>query len=334
MTMRPRPRLLAAAKMAAVALTSAALTVTLAGPAAAHPRHPSDHGSRPEKILLPDGFQPEGIAIDKGPLAYLGSRTNGDIVSVDLRTGELDLVSRGLGPGNPSVGLKVDKGLLYVAGGNTGTGRVISTRTGRILADYTFTEVSEESPSFVNDVVLTKDRAWFTDSRKPQLYGVSRSKDPAKARLTVLPLRGEWVQAANGANSANGIAQSPDKRSLLVIDSATGTLFRVDPRTGIARKVDLGGAVLTAGDGLLVRGQTLYAVQNRLNSVAVVHLNRSGSRGTLVDTLTSEDLREPATFDIPTTAAYYKGSLYLPNARFGVADAATTADYWISRLRV
>jgi sugar lactone lactonase YvrE len=318
----------------AVALTSAALTVTIAGPAAAHSRHDGHQGNRPERIALANGFQPEGIAIDRGPLAYLGSRTNGDIVSVNLRTGGRELVSRGLGPGNPSVGLKVDRNRLYVAGGTTGTGRVISTRTGRILANYTFTAVSEASPSFVNDVVLTRHRAWFTDSLKPQLYGVSRGKHGGKSRVTTLPLRGEWVQAPAGTNSANGIAQSPDKRSLLVIDSATGTLFRVNPRTGDARRVDLGGAKLTNGDGLLVRGRTLYAVQNRLNQVAVVDLNRSGSRGRLVDTLTSADLRSPATFDIPTTAAFYRGSLYLPNARFGVANADTTAEYWVSRLRV
>lgn len=331
MTMRPPRRLLAAAKIAAVTLTSAALTVTLVGPAAAHPRHDSDRGNRPERIALPNGFQPEGIAIDKGSRAYLGSRTNGDIISVDLRTGERDLVSRGLGPGNPSVGLKVDKGLIYVAGGNTGTGRLISARTGAVLRDVSFFTPTETSPSFVNDVVLTKDRAWFTDSRNPQLYSIS--KNPARGGRTILPLTGDWVQTP-GVNNANGIVQSPDKRSLLVVNSSNGVLYRVNPRTGVARAVDLGGLVLTNGDGLLLRGRTLYAVQNRLNQVAVVHLDRSGSRGALVDTLTAADLRAPATFDIPTTAAYYKGSLYLPNARFGVANPDTTAEYWISRLRV
>ena len=51
-------------------------------------------------------------------------------------------------------------------------------------------------------------------------------------------------------------------------------------------------------------------VQNRLNQVAVVKLNRRGTAGQLVDTLTSPE------FDVPTTVAAYKGSLYLPNARF------------------
>ena len=34
---------------------------------------------------------------------------------------------------------------------------------------------------------------------------------------------------------------------------------------------------------------------------------------------------------MPTTVAAYKGSLYLPNARFGNASPET-ADYWISRI--
>jgi sugar lactone lactonase YvrE len=333
MTMRPPHRLLTTARIAAVALTSAALTVTLAGPVAAHPRHDSDRGSRPERIALPNGFQPEGIAIDKGSRAYLGSRTNGDIISVNLRTGTRRLVSEGPGPGNPSVGLKVDDGLIYVAGGNTGTGRLISARSGDLLRTFTFDTPTAPDSNFVNDVVLTRNRAWFTDSRKPQLYGVTRTKNPARASITIQPLTGDWVQTP-GVNNANGIVQSPDRRSLLVVNSSNGRLYRVNPRTGVARVVDLGGAVLTNGDGLLLRGRTLYVVQNRLNQVAVVRLNHSGSRGRLVDTLTSGDLRAPATFDIPTTAAYYKGSLYLPNARFGTPGAATTAEYWISRLRV
>ena len=67
---------------------------------------------------------------------------------------------------------------------------------------------------------------------------------------------------------------------------------------------------LTNGDGLLVRGRTLYVVQNQLNQVAVFKLNRRGTAGTLVKTLTVP------TFDVPTTVAAYRGSLYLPNARF------------------
>ena len=75
----------------------------------------------------------------------------------------------------------------------------------------------------------------------------------------------------------NGIARTPDGEALLVVQSNTGLLFRVDPATGEATTVDLGGTLLSNGDGLLVVGRTLYAVQNAMNRVAVVELNRAGT---------------------------------------------------------
>jgi sugar lactone lactonase YvrE len=303
--MRTRLRLLS------VALLSAALGFALVAPAEAKPRH-----DYPDRIELPAGFQPEGITIGKRPVAYVGSLADGDIYAADLRSGRGRVISQG--PGTPSVGLKIDRrGLLWVAGGPTGTARVVSSRTGEILADLTLTT----KPSFINDVVLTPRAAWFTNSQQPELYRVSR--DGRRLRVTTLPLTGDWVQQP-GFN-ANGIAATPDGRALLVVQTSTETLFRVDPRTGVARRVDLGGYALTNGDGLLVRGRTLYVVQNRLNQVAVFDLNRRGTAGTL-----DEVLPVPGG-DVPTTVAAYKGSLYLPNARFGTTPTPTTA-YWITRI--
>jgi sugar lactone lactonase YvrE len=315
MTMRAKLRLLTAA------LLSLLLAVLLVTPAEAHGRH----GRLPDRIALPVGFLPEGITIGKAPVAYLGSRANGDIIAVNLKTGKRRLVSEGPGPGNPSVGLKVDRhGLLYVAGGTTGTGRVVSVRTGRILASYPF---ATPPATFVNDVVLTERYAWFTDSQQAQLYRVERTrtgKGAASAEVLTVPLTGEWEQVA-GMTNANGIARTPNGRGLLVINSTTGNLFRVQPRSGEATQVDLHGTVLTSGDGLLVIGRTLYVVQNRLNQVAVIKLNRRGTEGRLVKTLTSPS------FDVPTTVAAYRGSLYLPNARFGI-PSPETAEYWITRI--
>ena len=106
MTMRSRFRLPAAAKLAAVALTSAALTVTLAGPVAAHPRHDGGRAALPSRIALPNGFLPEGITVGRGGVAYLGSRADGDIYAVDLTNGKGGVICQGPGAGNPSVGLK------------------------------------------------------------------------------------------------------------------------------------------------------------------------------------------------------------------------------------
>jgi sugar lactone lactonase YvrE len=307
MAMRFRLRLLF------VAVLSALLSVALVAPAEARPR--SDY---PDRIELPVGFQPEGITIGKAPYAYVGSLANGAIYRADLRTGRGRVITP-KPPGTPAVGLKIDnRGRLYVAGGPSGTARVVSARTGKILATYTLST----KPSFINDVVLTKRAAWFTNSQQPELYRVSR--DGRGPRVTTLPLSGDWRQVPNAFN-ANGIALTPDGRALLVVQSATGFLFRVDPATGVARRVNLGGYLLTNGDGLLVRGDTLYVVQNRLEQVAVFDLNRRGTAGTLEEVLPVPDS------DVPTTVAAYRGSLYLPNARFGNPTPAT-ADYWITRI--
>ena len=243
-------------RLLVVALLSAMLSVALVAPAEARPQQ----DRYPDRIELPVGFQPEGITIGRAPIAYLGSRTDGDIVAADLKTGQVRLVSEGLGAGFPSIGLKVDKrGLLYVAGGTAGTGRVISARTGKILANYDFTDATN---TFVNDVVLTDRYAWFTDSRQAQLYQVERTRtgrNADAADVRTVPLSGEWEQvqlpdSGPMTNNANGIAQTPDRRALLVVNSATGKLFRVNPRTGAATEVDLGGYALTNGDGLLVQG--------------------------------------------------------------------------------
>ena len=315
MTTRPRLRLVFAT------LLSALLSVTLVAPAEAKPRH---HVL--DRIGLPDNFLPEGITIGRKPVAYLGSRANGDIYAANVRTGEGRVISAGLGPDNPSIGLRVDKrGLLYVAGGGTGTGRVVSVRTGDILADYTFTTATS---TFVNDVVLSKRYAWFTDSRQAQLYRVERTRTgrgAASAEVRTVPLTGDWEQIA-GVNNANGIARTPDRRALLVVNSSIGKLFRVNPQTGAATEVDLGGASLTNGDGLLLQGRLLYVVRNRLNEVAVIKLDRRGREGRLVETLTSPD------FDVPTTVAAYKGSLYLPNARFRPQGTPPPTEYWITRI--
>ena len=93
MTTRSRLRLLAAA------LLAFALSLTLVAPAEAKKR-----SSYPDEIALPNGFLPEGITIGKSPIAYLGSRADGDIYAADLRTGKGKVVVHG--DGTPSVGLK------------------------------------------------------------------------------------------------------------------------------------------------------------------------------------------------------------------------------------
>jgi sugar lactone lactonase YvrE len=276
--------------------------------------HGGKHPSLPARIDLPDGFQPEGIAIGPGATAWLGSLADGDIYRVSLRTGKGSVVVPGTG--TPAVGLKRDgSGRLYVAGGPSGTARVIDTGTGAVTS-YAL------GGAFVNDVVLTRKAAWFTDSGLPRLYRLDRGEGGAPAATaTPVTLTGEWVQGTGFG--ANGIATAPGGKALLVVNSETGKLYRVET-SGVATEVDT--VSLKAGDGLLRHGRLLYVVRNTENTIVVLRLDRTGLRGEQIRSITSDD------FDVPTTLARFGKHLYLPNARFGTSSP-TTADYWITRVR-
>ena len=101
----------------------------------------------------------------------------------------------------------------------------------------------------------------------------------------------------------------------LVINSFAGTLYRVDPVTGVATAL----AAVPSGDGLLLVGRTLYVVQNQLNRVAVVRLAPRLGSGTIVRHLTSPAL------DVPTTIDDFGTRLYAVNARFGTPVTPATA---------
>ncbi|MET9297187.1 superoxide dismutase [Streptomyces sp. NPDC003077] len=269
-------------------------------------------GTWPATIRLPDGFQPEGIAIGKGPYAYFGSLADGSVYRASLVTGRGAVVAEG--SGKPSVGLKIDRrGRLFIAG--SGELRVVDAREGRTLATYPVGGPS----TVVNDVVLTPDAAYFTDSYLPQLYVLPLGRNgelPGADGIVTLPLKGEWVQGPDF--TANGIERTPDRGALLVVNVVAGALFRVHPRTGDARKVPHTGPRLVNGDGLLLLGRTMYVVQQQQNAVDVLLLDAEGTRGKAIDRIT-----DPR-FDIPTTAAACGNRIYLPNARLTTDPTPTT----------
>lgn len=208
------------------------------------------------------------------------------------------------------MGLKFDKrsGNLFVAGGPTGAAYVYDARSGTDVAVLQLAA----SASFINDVTVTRAAAFFTDSSNAVLYKVPLSRRdglPEPSKVQALPLSGDWVQVPNAFN-ANGIAATPDGKDLIVVNSTVGALFRVNPDTGEARRIDLGGATVTNGDGLWLDGKTLYVVRNFLNQIAVVELDHDLSIGQVTGVITN-----PA-FRIPTTVAEFGNALYAVNARF------------------
>jgi hypothetical protein len=273
-----------------------------------------DSATPPDQISLPNAFQPEGIAA-RGEFIYVGSIPTGAVYRADITTGTGSVLVPPQA-GRASIGLKVDgRGRIFVAGGGTGKAFVYDASTGQDLASYTLTLTT---PTFINDVVFTTGAAWFTDSRNPVLYRVTLPVDePITGQETVstLQLSGDF-QFAAGVNNLNGIASTG--QLLIVVQSNTGFLFTVDPVTGITKKIDLGTETVVNGDGLLLEGQTLFVVQNRLNQVAVIDLAPDFAAGTVRTRLTN-----PA-FDVPSTMTAAGTSLYAVNARFGVVVSPDT----------
>jgi sugar lactone lactonase YvrE len=264
----------------------------------------------PDVLPLPDGFQPEGIAIGTGTTFYVGSIPTGDIYRGDLRTGEGE-VFIDAPAGRQAIGLKYDErtGLLFVAGGATCDAYVYDAATGETVAEIQLTT----GACFINDVVVTRDAVYFTNSFQPVLYRIALENNgelPADPEVEEISLGDDYVFTP-GAFNANGIAATPNGKTLIIVNSVDGVLYNVDPETETATPIDLGGAAVPNGDGILLQGKTLYVVQNRLNQIAVIELDPSLTEGTIVDTITS------SLFRVPTTIARFGNDLYAVNARFG-----------------
>ncbi|MGI9248374.1 MAG: superoxide dismutase [Woeseiaceae bacterium] len=274
--------------------------------------------SFPETVPLPDGFQPEGITLGIGHTAYVGSLAGGAIYAVDLRTGAGSILVPGLPGSLLAVGLDFDvrSGYLFVAGGLTGDGRVYDTDTGQMIH-----QVPLGAPwvSWINDVLVTRNAAYFTNSFAPFIYKVPLdSQGEPSGVVQTLMLGGDWQNFTNPAPTgladmwinANGIVATPDNRTLIVVNYYSCLLYTVDPDTGFATEIDLGGVIVPTGDGLVLRGKTLYVVQNLLNAIAVFTMSPDFSTATLTGYLVDSDL------NIPSTADSFGPWLYAVNARF------------------
>lgn len=286
------------------------------GSASAAPRE--SRAVFPELVPLPNGFQPEGIVTGRGHEFFVGSVAGKGIYRGDLRTGDGEVF---VPPADDrvAVGLSYDRrsNALFVAGGETGKAFVYDAETGETAAGYDLTDPG----TFVNDVVVTSEAAYFTDSFRPFLYRVPlepAGRSPDQSAVEEIQLGGEF-EFIQGEFNANGIDAPPNGEYLIIVNSTTGQLYRVDPASGLASLIDLGGETLTNGDGILLDGRTLYVVRNQNNAIAVVRLEPGAAQGEVVREITDPQ------FDVPTTVTEFGNSLYAVNARFGIPDPEDAA---------
>lgn len=289
-----------------IPLLSTAVVAILVAPATAAPR--------PDSIPLPVDFQPEGIAVGAGNTFYVGSLRDGDIYRGDLRTGEgARLVDT---TGRAALGMRVDRprGRLVVAGGPTGHAYVYDTDNGSTVADLVLgPPFVPDSPSttFSNDVAITADALYFTDTFAPRIYRVPINADGTYGATEPITVTGPAAATPRGGFGLNGI-DSTNRGALIVNNTALGMLALVDPGTGASTEIPLTGGGLVPGtpDGLQLEGHTAWVVQNFDNSVARVTLSPDLTHGDVVQVVRSD------LFRVPTTVALHGSTLALVNGRF------------------
>lgn len=261
---------------------------------------------------------PEGVAYDPATGDFfVGSTTDGTVFRGNVGepgTEAETFLEPGADGRSTAIGMKVDdQGLLFVAGGDAGRMFVYDTNTGGLVDRFE----SGADATFVNDVALTPDgSAFFTDSANPELYRVFPDSSGGYEAESYLNFEGTPAEYTEDFN-LNGIASTPDGRYLIVVNSGSGQLFRIDTGTKEVVQIETGGADLTNGDGLLLEGRTLYVVRNQDERIVPVELSADYLSGSAGESFTDDSLM------YPTTIAAYDGRLLAVNSQFDASESGT-----------
>jgi sugar lactone lactonase YvrE len=263
---------------------------------------------RPSEYILPgNAVFPEGVAFQPSTGNYFVSATSdGTIFRGHVSEEEASVFLPGGQDGRTTaIGLEVDGNRLYIAGGNTGRIFVYDTETGALLGSF------QTGPGgFLNDVVTTTSGdAFVTDSFRPILWRVSADLQTVEPWLN---FAGTPVVYGPGFN-LNGIVATPDGRYLIVSKSNSRQLFRIDLET--KEVVEIVTDAPTGGDGLQLRGHTLYAIVD--GGILEVQLSGDYSSGTV------GELTGVGSFRSPTTNAIARGRMLVVNSQFAARPSGT-----------
>ncbi len=276
----------------------------------------------PNSYVLPgDAVFPEGVTVDESANTfYVGSTTDGTLFTGNIDTGKVSVFAESTQP--TAIGMALNAGRLVVAGGDSGNVYVYNAQTGELLETL---NTPETDSTFLNDVAFTPSGdAFVTDSQRPVLFkipGTSGMSGNAAGGVGTggagegagieawLEFSGTPLTYQEGFN-LNGIASTSDGQYLIVVQSNTGKLFRINIKTKEVTEIDLGGDTLMAGDGILLDGQTLFVTRNSAGLIVPVTLADDYSSGTL-----GEGFGDPS-FIYPTTIAKAGDTLLVVNSQF------------------
>ena len=286
-------------------------------------------GSLPNSYALPgETVFPEGIAALPGPgYFYVSSTDDGTIFRGQLLDPNADVFLPGGQDGRvAAVGLAVDpdRDILYVSGGATGSVWAYDVHSRELVGQGS----NEFDSTFINDVTVTPDgSAFFTDSFQPVIYRLSGAGSGEAVFEEWLDLTETPIEFQQGFN-LNGIVSTADGTYLIVVHSSMGKLFRISIEDGETVEVDLGGATVQAGDGLVLRGNTLIVVQNALGRLTTLRMAADYSSGIIWSQM------EDGSFRTPTTAAILGGRLLVVNAQFSARGGTPELPFSVSSIPI
>jgi Cu-Zn family superoxide dismutase len=241
---------------------------------------PSTHGN------------PEGIAAGGGDTFFVGATGDGTIYRGTVDNPTVTEFITGAA-GKSAVGMKVDDRRLYVAGGATGTITVYDLKTRQQVASF-----DTGTGGFLNDLVVTEHGDVFvTDSLRPIIWHVTPEQVSAGSGTPQQIAVGPEIAYESGFN-LNGIVARGDGRQLVVVQTNTGKLFRIDlgADASSSRRIEqIDAPALPGGDGLLLDRGRLVVVQGDPAALQFLKLSGDASRAQPVDTLTDPTLRGPST---------------------------------------
>lgn len=245
---------------------------------------PSTHGN------------PEGVAVHKhGRVFFVGATGDGTIYRGKIDSATVREFIPG-GAGKSAIGLEVAGSKLYVAGGMTGDVLVYSLATKQVVASFE----TPGSGGFLNDLVVTrKGDVFVTDSFRPTLWRITAGQVRAGSGTPQgIPVGPEIVYQSQF--NLNGIVARRGGKQLIVVQSNTGALFRIDlddeaPNGRTIRRID--AEPLLGGDGLLLDRGRLIVVQGAPAALRFLKLRAGATRAKVVETRTDPSLRGPSTVD-------------------------------------
>lgn len=290
----------------------------------------------PKTIDALAGSAPEGFAIGQGHTGYNGS-VDGSIYKMDLRTGQGEI----LVPADSDsfdcrkLGMRVDPrtNYLFVAGCVYGNAYVFDADSGALLMEY---QLDDSGTPIINDLAITEDAVYFTDSAQPKLYRLPLLEDgalpDAGVVIDVIPMPPAFDIDPNVfCCGGNGIVATPDEEALIVGHANDAMLYRVDLTTFDVDPVSVTPALSGFLDGIVMKGKTLYILTPTdpapIDGIQVVEMDSDMFSGNLVRVITDPDLDDVA------SGAFFGNSLYVNNARYSEYPGPDT-EYWVTKVSI